>query len=351
MDEILNEKTVLVVDDAPVTRMLVADVLGQNGVRVLEAGSAERARQLAGEHLVDAFLLDVRLPDMNGIELCRALRAVERYRGVPIMFVTGVDQREILQWALEAGCDDFMQKPIDPTVLRKRLGNLLQKAAYVQQVELMSLSLQRYVSPRTEEIARVYASTRLLPGPRQVEVCTLFSDARGFTEMSQQMDPEALFHMLSEHLAAQVDLVYDHGGYVDKFAGDGIMAVFDGEQMARRCCLCALEIMEKSGGAAAQRGSRIGRLGIGIDKGLAIVGNLGSKEHLDYTIIGAPVNLAARLCGLADRSVVASQAVHDAAAALAEVEFRGARQVAVRGYREPLTVYDLARRSRSTKPA
>jgi class 3 adenylate cyclase len=344
MDEILNEKTVLVVDDATVTRMLVTDMLGQSGVRILEADTGGRALQVARDHLVDAFLLDIRLPDMNGIELCRSLRSMERYKGAPIMFITGIDQREILQWALEAGCDDFMQKPIDPTVLRKRLGNLLQKAAYLKQVELMSLSLQRYVSPRTEEVARVYATTRLLPAPRQVEVCTLFSDARGFTEIGQQMDPEALFHMLSEHLAAQVELVYNHGGYVDKFAGDGIMAVFDGEQMARRCCLCALEIMELSGDVAAQRGSRIGRLGIGIHKGLGIVGNLGSKDHLDYTIIGNVVNLAARLCGIADRSVVASQAVRDAAAGVAEVEFREKRQVAVRGYREPITVYDLARR-------
>jgi class 3 adenylate cyclase len=347
MDEILNEKTVLVVDDTPVTRMLVSDMLAQSGVRILEADSGERAAQMAGDHMIDAFLLDIRLPDMNGIELCRSLRAIERYKGTPIMFITGIDQREILQWALEAGCDDFMQKPIDATVLRKRLGNLLQKAAYVKQIELMSLSLQRYVSPRTEEIARVYATTRLLPGPRQLEVCTLFSDARGFTEMGQQMDPEALFHMLSEHLAAQVELVYNHGGYVDKFAGDGIMAVFDGEQMVRRCCLCALEILEMSGDAAAHRGSRIGRLGMGIHKGLAIVGNLGSKDHLDYTIIGNTVNMAARLCGIADRSIVVSAAVHAAATGVAELQFGGERQVSVRGYKEPMTVYDLARRAKS----
>ena len=344
-DEILKGKTVLVADDTAVTRMLVADTLGSSGVRILEADCGARALELAGENLVDAFLLDIRMPDMNGIELCRTIRGIDRYAGAPIMFITAMDQREVLQWALDAGCDDFMQKPIDAMVLRKRLGNLLQKAIYVTQIELMSLSLQRYVSPRTEEMARIYAMTGLLPGPRQQEVCVLFSDARGFTEMSQQVDPELLFRMLSEHLAAQVDLVYNHAGYIDKFAGDGIMAVFDGDRMAQRACRCALDIMDMSRDNAARTGSRINRLGIGIHMGPAIVGNLGSQNHLDYTLIGDTVNLATRLCGIANESIIASQAVFDAVAGAPEPRFGGKRPVAIRGYRDPVTVYELAQRT------
>ena len=139
--------------------------------------------------------------------------------------------------------------------------------------------------------------------------------------MSQEMDPELLFRMLSEHLAAQVDLVYNHGGYIDKFAGDGIMAVFDGDKMAARCCRCALEIMDMSRDNAARRGAKISRLGIGMHLGFAIIGNLGSENHLDYTLIGDTVNLATRLCGIANDSVVASQAVYQALANAAEFRF------------------------------
>jgi class 3 adenylate cyclase len=240
-----------------------------------------------------------------------------------------------------------MQKPIDAMVLRKRLGNLLQKAIYLRQVELMSLSLQRYVSPRTEEMARIYATTRLLPGPRQQEVCVLFSDARGFSEMSRQLDPESLFRMLSEHLAAQVDLVYGQAGYIDKFAGDGIMAVFDGDRMALRACRCALEIMDMSRENAARTGSRINRLGIGIHMGPAIVGNLGSQNHLDYTLIGDTVNLATRLCGIANESIVASQTVCEAVADARDLNFGGKKSVAIRGYQEPVIVYELTKRTAS----
>jgi adenylate cyclase len=154
-----------------------------------------------------------------------------------------------------------------------------------------------------------------------------------------------LFRMLSEHLAAQVDLVYNHAGYIDKFAGDGIMAVFDGDKMAQRACRCALDIMDMSRDNAARTGSRINRLGIGIHTGPAIVGNLGSKNHLDYTLIGDTVNLATRLCGIANESIVASQAVFDAVAGASELGFGGKRPVAIRGYRVPVTVHELARRT------
>ncbi len=144
MDEILNGKRVLVVDDTGVARLLAADILGAAGIVILEAETGEQALKQAAEHPVDAFLLDIKLPDMNGIELCRMLRAMPAYHNAPMIFVTALDQREVLKWAVEAGADDFIQKPLHAMVLRRRLANLLQKAAYLKQGESMSLSLRRY---------------------------------------------------------------------------------------------------------------------------------------------------------------------------------------------------------------
>lgn len=135
MHEILKGKVVLVVDDSATIRTIAADILKPNGVTVHEAGSGEQALKLAAEYPVDAFLLDVRLPGMNGIELCRALRAIGRYAAAPVVFITAMDQSEVLQWAVEAGCDDFIQKPLYPMVLRLRLGNLLQMADYRRRLE------------------------------------------------------------------------------------------------------------------------------------------------------------------------------------------------------------------------
>lgn len=336
MDEILKGRTVLVVDDTAVSRVLGADILSTSEMKVLEAESGEQALQQAELHAVDAFLLDIRLPDMNGIELCRALRAMPRYRDTPIIFVTAIDQREVLQWALEAGADDFIQKPLHAMVLRKRLGNLLQKADYLRQAESLHLALRRHVSPRTEEIAREFAKTGVLPPPRRQNVCVLFSDVRGFMEAGRDQAPEALFGMLSARLAAQAEAVYRHGGYVDKYAGDGIVAVFDQDEMAKQACRCALDILE----AAAERA---GGTAIGVHLGPAMVGNLGTSEHLDYSVVGRTVNLAARLCGLAGKSAVVSQAVRDAAEGTAGLLFRSERTAQMRGQDGLVTIYDLQR--------
>jgi len=343
MDEILVGKRVLVVDDTAVARLLADDVLSTAGIDVIEAESGEQALARAAEFRIDAFLLDIKLPDVNGIELCRSLRAMEGYRNTPIIFVTALDQREVLQWAIEAGADDFIQKPLHAMVLRRRLANLLQKAAAMRQAELMRLSLLRYVSPRTEQAARAFATSGQLPAPRRQEICVLFTDARGFTELSQDLEPETVFEILSGHLAAQADLVYRHGGYVDKYSGDGMMAVFDGDAMARACCRCALEILERSKALEQKQEPNAIRLGLGIHKGQVVVGNLGSSDHLDYTVIGKTVNLAARLCGLASESIVVSRAVRDAAEGVPGFVFAAQRLAPVRGFRHPLTVYDLQR--------
>jgi class 3 adenylate cyclase/CheY-like chemotaxis protein len=343
MDEILKGKIVLVVDDTGVARMLAADILGAVGIEILEAESGEQALKYAAEKPVDAFLLDIKLPDMNGMELCRSLRAMEAYRNAPIIFVTALDQREVLQWAIEAGADDFIQKPLHAMVLRRRLANLLQKASYLKKVESMGLSLRRYVSPRTEEIARVHATHGKLPAPRRQDACILFSDARGFSELSPEPEPEDLFSMLSSVLAAQVAAVNRHDGYVDKFSGDGVMAVFDSGNMAAKCCSCALAILDHSKRFAAQKGMAGIRLGIGIHMGPVVVGNLGSDEYLDYTLVGTSVNLAARLCGLARQSIVVSQAVRDAAANSPGLAFQSERPATVRGFKDAVTVYDLLR--------
>ncbi len=344
MHQTLAGRTILVVDDLATIRKLVDGILRQSGARVLEADCAEEALRQAREHAVDGFLLDVNLGGTSGIDLCRSIRAMDDYRRTPIIFVTTLDERLALEEALDAGGDDFIHKPIHPAILRARLASLLQKTGYLRQVELMSLSLHRYVCPRTEEIARAYATTGVLPAPKRHEVCVLFTDVRGFTELSQQVDLEILFRALSEHLAAQVNLVYKHGGYVDKFSGDGMMAVFDGADMALKSCLCALDILDFAKMHLQEEPAKIHRLGMGIHKGEAMVGNLGSSKHLDYTLVGKTVNLAARLCGVADGlSIVVSQDVRDAAAGDRRVSFSEGREALVRGFNRPMPIFDLGR--------
>lgn len=336
-------KTVLVVDDLPANRKLISAMLSPLGLNVIEADGADEAVRISGESSIDAFLVDVNMPGVNGIELCRLIRSMDKHKNTPVVIVTALEERDIYNDSWEAGIDDFISKPIDVVILKARLRNLLQKASYLKQLELMSLSLQRYVSPRTEAHAMGYAKTGVLSAPRQQEVCILFTDVRGFTELSNDLEPEILFHVLSKQLNAQVSLVYEHGGYVDKFSGDGIMAVFDGEDKALRSCLCALAILKFSEENIGKDGLDINQLGIGIHIGNVIIGNLGSAQHLDYTLVGRAVNLAARLCGLAGSlRIVTSKAVRDAVINNPELKFSGEKLAAIRGFSEPIATYNLA---------
>src|SRR3954465_13144508 len=185
MADALSGKNILVVDDMESLRVLISGLLAQAGARTFEAAGGEQALRIIAAEPIDAFVLDIQMPGMSGIELCKSIRAMEHHRATPVLFITAMDESRVLEEALQAGGDDFIQKPIHLIVLRARLNNLLQRTAYLKQAELMRLSLQRYVSPRTEEIARLYASTGVLPAPKRQDVCILFSDVRGFTELSQ----------------------------------------------------------------------------------------------------------------------------------------------------------------------
>ena len=340
----VQRKTVLIVDDQSTARGVLRRMLERAGYRVMEAESGEQALALAADSAVDAVVLDVKMPGIGGIETCRRLRATQRHRITPILVVTALDERQALTSAFAAGCDDFIPKPIEPVVLEARLHSHLQRAELYFQLERVRSSLNRYLSPRTRQIAEQYSESGVVPAPQQVDVCVLFTDIRGFTQLSQDIEAECLFALLSGQLAAQVDLVYRHGGYVDKYAGDGIMAVFEGEGRAVRGCLCALDIVAQARQVSSEAGERLVAVGCGMHQGPAVIGNIGSPEHLDYSVIGESVNLAARLCGFAEpMSIIVSDSVRHAVQSDSQLYFDHPRSVVVKGFRQPVAVSELQR--------
>ena len=344
-----DTRSILVVDDDDLVRSTIAAMLERQGYTVLEAESGDQATAIARTNRIDTFLLDMEMPGTSGIELCRIIRAMDAYRVTPILFVTGAGEQSHLAEAFAAGCDDFINKPVDAVVLRARVRGHLGRLEYFQQLERARRALDHYLSKRTREVVEASSrSGKVLP-PEQRDVVVLFTDIRGFAALADEMEPEKLFSLLSAWLAEQVDLIYEFGGYVDKFAGDGLMAVFDGHDRVRQGCLCALRIMQ----SARNRGGedeKIRQLAIGIHAGRVVIGNIGSPEHLDYSVIGTTVNLAARLCGLAESmSILASRAVRDAAPKDLPLYFHSEEQVAVRGLREPVTVCTLTARPQITR--
>jgi len=334
-------KTIMVIEDDESGRYLLSALLEGDGYEVLQASNGLSALESAQRHRIDAFLLDMDLPDINGIEVCRKIRAITAYNVTPVVFITGSDQTERLSGAFSAGADDFIAKPIEAPVLRARLQGHLRRMEYFNQLQRTQGMLAQYVSRRTIEIIEKASITGIAPAPEKRDVTICFTDIRGFTALSEEMDATTLFGLISARLTQQVGLVYEHGGYVDKFGGDGIMAVFDGIHGVRQSCLCAIRIIENA--KADIQSAGLTPLGIGIHCGPAVIGNIGSQEHLDYSVIGTTVNLAARLCGHAEpMSIIVSKAIRDSARADHRFSFQSERQVPIRGLKQPVTVYALS---------
>jgi len=318
---------------------MIVDILSSDGYRILEADSGRRALELANANPIDAFLLDIEMPGQSGVEICRALRAIPQYRITPIIFVTAVAEHVGTAPAFAAGCDDLISKPLSPIVLRARLRGHMQRMEYFREMERTRRTLNRYISRRTLEVVDASSKTGVPPAPQERRLAILFTDIRDFTALSEEMDSAFLFESVSALLARQVDLVHAHGGYIDKFGGDGVMAIFDGPDMVVESCLCALRIVESSHNS----GRSLWRSGVGIHTGSAVIGSIGSPDHLDYSVIGPAVNLAARLCGhAAAASIVVSKAVRDAANGDPRLRFHSERLVSIRGMKEPVLVYALS---------
>ena len=337
-----NHNTILIVDDQPTTRLLIKQFLKTDRYKAIEAGSGEEAIKLAKESNFDGILLDLKMSGIDGIETCRRIRSLPKHKVTPILMITSTGEDAALSDAFEAGCDDFIVKPINPIVLHARLKAHIQRTELYYQLERVRKTLNRYISPRTQKMVEQYAGTGQYPPPEKQELCILFTDIRDFTQLSQDIEPEHLFTLLSRHLAYQVELVYQYNGYVDKYAGDGIMAIFEGPDMAERSCLCALDIIAHAKDLISEEANHLFAVGCGLSKGQAVIGNIGSPEHLDYSVIGETVNLAARLCGYAEpMSVMVSKSIHSEMKDNVRFHFSAKQDIVVKGFDHPIAVREL----------
>ncbi len=177
----------------------------------------------------------------------------------------------------------------------------------------------------------------------------LFSDIRGFTTYCEMRSPEEVVEQLSEYLTAMVEVVFEHGGTLDKFVGDEIMALYGApyyfDDHALRACRTAIGMLERLRDLHKKweaEGKPLLRFGVGINTGRMIVGNLGSKQLLDYTVIGDNVNIGARLEGTNKRygtSILISESTYEEVAG--QVIAREIDMVRVKGKTQPLRIYEL----------
>jgi adenylate cyclase len=206
------------------------------------------------------------------------------------------------------------------------------------------LHMEKYLSSSTLKVIRQRPGLdgQKLGGERR-HVGVLFSDVRGFTSMSEKLEPEEVVGLLNIYLNLQAEVVYQYGGSVDKFVGDEVMAIFtdkDSELQAARAALEIQRYVRALNEARERLGKRAIAVGVGINCGEVVMGNMGSERQMDYTVIGDPINVAARLCGAAAAGqIILSQAVAEALGPEAKTNALGPIQL--KGKKAALDVWEL----------
>lgn len=204
------------------------------------------------------------------------------------------------------------------------------------------MELQKFVSHGTmDAIQRSDDRSVSLGGDRE-NVAILFADIRGYTEFSEDREPEEVVRVLNHYFQEMGDLVSVHEGDIDKFVGDQLMAVFHGERKARNAVRCAIDIM-KSMEASKKTLPNAGlEIGIGVDMGEVVIGAMGSRDRMDYTVLGDHVNLAARLCSKAEpRQTLISKPVYKALSKKLMKKAMPLPAITVKGKAKPITIFGI----------
>ena len=207
------------------------------------------------------------------------------------------------------------------------------------------LQMQKFVSQSTVDMVRQRARSGDIDlGGSKEDFAFLFSDIRGFTAMSEKLKPEEVVSILNEYLDLQAQIIKKHGGDIDKFVGDEVMAVFSGKKKADNAISAAVDIIdsiEELNKRRINEGKRTVEVGIGLNSGEVVHGRMGSRDRMDNTSIGDAVNLSARLCTQADAgTIIASKTIM---AGASKKKFVGKKldSIRVKGKEKPIPIFQI----------
>ena len=360
---------ILIVDDNEANRDILATRLKANGYELLEAGDGEAALEVARRELPDLILLDIMMPKIDGVEVCRRLKGDATLPFMPIILVTAKTDTKDVVAGLDAGADEYLTKPIDQAALVARVRSVLRLKTLHDQVQAQAAELKswnttlekrvadqlaeldrvgrlkRFLAPQVAELVISSGDERVLESHRR-EVSVVFCDLRGFTAFAETAAPEEVMGVLGEYHAGLGALIHKFEGTLERFVGDGLMVLFNDPlpcpDPAARAVRMAVEMQSCVRELAAKwrkYGHELG-FGIGIAHGYATLGRIGFEGRFDYAAIGSVANLAARLCGEAkDGQILVDIKVQSAIEALGDSEPAG--DFTLKGFHRPIAAFNV----------
>ncbi len=286
----------LIVDDNKVNRLLLARNVELQGHRSASAENGRIALEMLRAESFDLLLLDIEMPEMDGFEVLEQLKADAKLRDLPVLVTSSLEGVANIVRCIELGAEDYLSKPINPVLLKARIGASLEKKRLRDQLRAM---VRRFA---TAEVAQDLAQSGFALGGKRIRGTVMFADIRGFTSLVESQPPEETHELLNAYYALMFDAIGNHGGVVNQMIGDGLMAIFgaplpldDHSGCAVRAALEMTELIELFNHERVAQAKPSIAIGVGIATGDIVAGYTGTQQRATYTCIGDTVNLAARL--------------------------------------------------------
>jgi class 3 adenylate cyclase len=344
MPDLRGAARLLVVDDNKVNRLLLTRSLELQGHRVASAANGRIALELLRGESFDLLLLDMEMPEMDGFQVLEQLTADKALRDLPVIVTSSLEGLANVVRCIELGAEDYLGKPVNPVLLKARIGACLEKKRLRdQQKELV----RRFA---TSAVAQDLQQSGFALGGHRVVGSVMFADIRGFTALVEAQPPEETIELLNTWYTLMFDAISGQGGVVNQMIGDGLMAIFGAPlplpDHAAAAVRAALDMAEMIGLLNVERVAAAKaplRIGIGIASGEMVAGYTGTQQRATYTCIGGTVNLAARLeahTKVAQRMILIDAPTRSALGDGGAVEPIGA--VLFQGKAAPVEVYAMA---------
>ena len=286
----------LVVDDNKVNRLLLGRSLEQQGHSVEMAENGRQALEMLHSKPFDLVLLDIEMPEMDGYQVLEKAISDLNLRDIPIIMTSSLETIDSVVKCIEMGAEDYLVKPVNPVLLKARIGaSLDKKRLRDQQREL----IRKFA---TSEVATDMETSGFSLGGKFVEATVMFSDIRSFTTIVELQTPAETIELLNTYYTLMFEAISDQGGVVNQMVGDGLMAIFGAPLVQSEHCehavkaaLDMIDMMQLLNADRLAQGKTEIRIGIGIASGQVIAGYTGTIRRATYTCVGDTVNLAARL--------------------------------------------------------
>ncbi len=348
---------ILVVDDIELNRSMLSRRLERKSFEVDTAEGGQEAIEKIRATPYDLILLDIMMPEVSGYDVLQEIRKTHSPNDLPIIMATAKDQGDDIVSAFKMGANDYIVKPIDFPVALARIETQLSRKRAMEEARRLTAELERhnefirktfgrYLSKEVVESLLASPEGLRLGGEKR-NITIMMSDLRGFTQLSEKLDPEQVVAVLNNYLGKMAEIVTAYNGTIDEFIGDAILALFGApvlrEDDAERAVVCALQMqlaMREVNEENRKNGFPELEMGIAINTGECVVGNIGSQKRTKYGVVGSHVNLTGRI----ESYTVGGQiliAKATAEAVGAELKLGDELQLGAKGFREPVTVYEL----------